>query len=257
MPFQPRAFPPKSAARCGVAGLGNSALGEIGESGGALARGFRALLYPKCLLIVLASALLSILLAVGLWYLLHWALFDWQFFNWGWVNWLLRQVGAVALIVLMVLLFPALMAIAITIFFDAIIAEVERRCYPGLPPLRRQGAGELAGYIVKFTLLILAVNVAALPFYLLLPGINFLIAWVVNGYLFGREYYEAVAMRRLAPRAMHALRREAGGRVFRAGFILAVLKTVPVLNLVIPVVGCAYLTHLFHAMPWRAKAEAA
>jgi uncharacterized protein involved in cysteine biosynthesis len=53
---------------------------------------------------------------------------------------------------------------------------------------------------------------------------------------------------------MHALRREAKGRVFRAGFLLAVLKTVPILNLVIPVVGCAYLTHLFHAMPWREKA---
>ena len=34
----------------------------------------------------------------------------------------------------------------------------------------------------------------------------------------------------------------------------AMLKTVPFLNFFIPVVGCAYLTHLFHAMPWRAKA---
>jgi hypothetical protein len=34
------------------------------------------------------------------------------------------------------------------------------------------------------------------------------------------------------------------------------MKTVPFLNLVIPVVGCAYLTHLFHAMPWRNAAPA-
>ena len=77
--------------------IANRTLGEAAHAGGALARGFAALAYPKCLLIMLASAVLSVLLAVGLWYLLHWALFDWQFFNWGWVNWLLRQFGGVAL----------------------------------------------------------------------------------------------------------------------------------------------------------------
>src|SRR5262249_14186159 len=161
--------------------------------------------------------------------------------------------GAVGLFFLMLILFPALMAIVISCFFDAIIDEVERRNYPDLPPKRKQGPTELVGYILKFTLLILAVNIVALPFYLLLPGINFLTAWTASGYIFSREYYEAVAMRRLAPREMHALRHRVGGRVFRAGFLLAVLKTVPLLNLVMPVVGCAYLTHLFHAMAWREK----
>ena len=211
--------------------------------------------YPKCLLIVFASAILSVLLAVGLWYLLHWAIFDWKYFNWGWVNWLLRNFGGLALFFLMLILFPALMAVVISCFFDAIINEVERRNYPDLPPKRKQMPGELVAYVLKFTLMILVVNLVALPFYLLLPGVNFLIAWTVNGYIFGREYYEAVAMRRLAPREMRAFRRRHGGRVFRAGFLLAVLATVPFLGLVIPVVGCAHLTHLFHAMPWREKAK--
>ncbi len=238
-----------------MANIANRALGEAAQNGGALARGFAALAYPKCMLIMLASAVLSVLFAIGLWYLLHWALFDWQFFNWAWVNWLLRQFGAVGLFFLMLILFPALLAIVISCFFDAIIDEVERRNYPDLPPKRRQSQAEVVAYVLKFTVMILIVNIVALPFYLLLPGINFLIAWTVNGYVFGREYYEAVAMRRLAPRAMHDLRTAAGGRVFRAGFLLALLKTVPFLNLVIPVVGCAYLTHLFHAMPWREQAK--
>jgi len=237
-----------------MANVGNKAFGEAAQTGGALARGFAALSYPKCLLVMFVSAGLSILLAVGLWYLLHWAIFDWKFFNWGWVNWLLHQFGGVALVFLLLILFPALMAIVISCFFDIIIDDVERRNHPDLPPKRKQAPGELVGYILKFTALILIVNLLALPFYLLLPGINVLIAWTANGYIFGREYYEAVAMRRLAPREMHALRYEGKGRVFRAGFLLAMLKTVPILNLVIPVVGCAYLTHLFHAMPWREKA---
>ncbi len=230
-------------------------LGAAAQTGGALAHGFAALAYPRCLLVMIASAVLSVLLAVGLWYLLHWALFERHFFDWAWINWLLRQFGGVALFFLLLILFPALTAIVISSFFDIIIDEVERRHYPELPPPRRQSVGELAAYIAKFTALLLAVNLVALPFYLLLPGVNFLIAWTANGYIFGREYYEAVAMRRLAPRAMRALRRERGGQTFRAGFLLAVFKTVPFLGLVIPVVGCAYLTHLFHAMPWRDRAK--
>ncbi len=240
-----------------MANIANKSFGAAAQTGGALARGFAALAYPRCLLVMFASAALSVLLAIGLWYLLHWAVFDWKFFNWVWVNWLLRQFGGVALFFLLLILFPALMAIVISCFFDIIIDEVERRNYPDLPPKRRQPPGELVAYILKFTALILIVNLIALPFYLLLPGINFLIAWTANGYIFGREYYEAVAMRRLAPSEMHALRCQTGGRTFRAGFLLAVLKTVPFLNLAIPVVGCAYLTHLFHAMPWREKAPPA
>ena len=53
--------------------IAHKAFGEAAQSGGALARGFAALGYRKCLLIMLASAVLSVLLAVGLWYLLRWA----------------------------------------------------------------------------------------------------------------------------------------------------------------------------------------
>jgi uncharacterized protein involved in cysteine biosynthesis len=226
------------------------------RSAGALARGFAALTYPRCLVAMAASAALSIVLAVGLWFLLRWALFDWQFFNWAWANWLIRQFGGVALFVLMVLLMPALLAVVVSIFFDTIIGAVERRHYPDLPPPRRQSVVEIGLYTLRLTALIVVANVIALPFYLLLPGINFLIAWSLNGYLFGREYFEALAMRRLAPRQMRQMRLSYSGRLFRAGVIVALLKTVPLLNLLMPVVACAYFTHLFYALPWRSHAAA-
>ncbi len=237
-----------------MANFGTSALGGAAHSAGALARGFQALAYPRCMLIMIVSAGLSIVLAIGLWFLLRWAIFDWQFFNWGWANWLLRHFGGMALFFLMLLLFPALLAIVISVFFDFIINDIERRHYPSLPPLRAQSVDELTGYIVKFTGLIMLVNLLALPFYLLFPGINLLIAWAANGYLFGRGYYEAVAMRRLAPAEMHELRRERSGPLFRAGVLVAMLKTVPFLNLLMPVVACAYFTHLFHKIDWQNRA---
>src|ERR1051325_1465520 len=87
--------PGVSATNPLMANIASKALGAAAQNSGALARGFAALGYPKCLAIMIASAVLSVLLAIGLWYLLHWAIFDWRFFNWAWVNWLLRQFGAV------------------------------------------------------------------------------------------------------------------------------------------------------------------
>ena len=39
-----------------------------------------------------------------------------------------------------------------------------------------------------------------------------------------------------------------GGRVFRSGFVIAMLMTVPILNLIMPVVAAAYMTHVYHAL---------
>lgn len=223
------------------------------NAAGALARGFAALFYPKNMLIMLVSAVISIFLAVALWHLLKWALLG-DFFNWGWLNWTVRAFGNLALVFLLFILFPAILAIVTSCFFDAIIGEVEKRNYPKLAKPRHQSPGEIAVYIAKFTLLLIVVNLLALPLYLFLPIANFFIAWAINGYILGREYFEAVAMRRMTLENMAAFRRAHGGRVYRGGFMIAMLKTVPILNLFMPVVACAYFTHVFHALDWRPRA---
>jgi CysZ protein len=220
---------------------------------GALGRGFAALFYPKNMLIMLVSAVVSIFLAIALWHGLKWALLG-NYFNWGWLNWTVRAFGNVALVFLLFILFPAILAIVTSCFFDAIIGEVEKRHYPTLAKPRHQSPAEIALYIAKFTALLIGVNLLALPLYLFLPIANFVVAWMINGYILGREYFEAVAMRRMTLDKMRDFRRAHGGRVYRGGFAIAVLKTVPILNLVMPVVACAYFTHVFHALDWRPKA---
>ena len=106
--------------------------------------------------------------------------------------------------------------------------------------------------MLRFTGLLLLLNLLVLPLYLLLPGLNFPISWTLNGYLAGREYFDLVAMRRLGKEDRDALRRAHGGRIFRSGFAIALLMTVPVLNLVMPVVAAAYMTHVFHGIRERA-----
>jgi uncharacterized protein involved in cysteine biosynthesis len=75
--------------------------------------------------------------------------------------------------------------------------------------------------------------------------------WLVNGFLLGREYFQLVAMRRLGRAGAAALGRRHTGRVWLAGTAMAVPLSVPVLNLLVPVVGVAVFTHQFHRLASR------
>jgi CysZ protein len=48
-------------------------------------------------------------------------------------------------------------------------------------------------------LLSIALNLLALPIYALIPLLNVVLFLGLNGYLFGREYFELIALRRLDP----------------------------------------------------------
>jgi uncharacterized protein involved in cysteine biosynthesis len=71
----------------------------------------------------------------------------------------------------------------------------------------------------------------------------------VNGYLLSCEYFELVALRRLEAGDVRSLRKAYGGPLFMAGVLIAFLLTVPLVNLVAPVIGTAAMVHLFQR--WR------
>ena len=209
---------------------------EAVHSAGSLARAFGALLNPRIGWVVLVSILLTVAALAVLWAVMAWLLTGFEIFRWGWANWIVDTFTGLAIFFAVLLAAPAVVLMITG--------------YPDLPvardiPLREDIAG-----VLRFTGLLLLLNLLVLPLYLLLPGVNFLISWTLNGYLAGREYYDLVAMRRLEKDERTALRRANGGRVFRAGFVIAMLMTVPVLNLVMPVVA-AYMTHIFHGIGER------
>jgi CysZ protein len=90
---------------------------------------------------------------------------------------------------------------------------------------------------------VVALNLLVLPLYLL-PVANALIFYALNGYLLGREYFEMVAPRRLeqGPRRELWRRRRLG--FFLAGVAFAFFSTLPLVNLLAPVVAAAAMTHL-------------
>jgi CysZ protein len=132
------------------------------------------------------------------------------------------------------------------LFLDQIADAVEERHYPGLPPARRIGLIEGLGDAARFLGVVLAVNLVALIAYVLFAPVAPILFWVVNGYLLGREYGQMVALRRTDTAGAKAFRRANSGRLFIAGVAMAVPLTIPVINLLVPILGAASFTHLYH-----------
>jgi CysZ protein len=140
-------------------------------------------------------------------------------------------------------------ASAFTGFFLEDVADaVEDRHYPGLPAATPLSLAAGLRQSVNFLGLVVLVNVLALFLYPFVgPGIPFLF-WAVNGFLLGREYFSLVALRRLPPTEVKAMRRRHRWTLWVAGTLMAAPLSVPILNLVVPVLGVATFTHIYHQL---------
>lgn len=213
----------------------------------ALARAVGQLPDPAFTRVLILSALGTILLFVCLlsgfgWLLTHTSLFDI-----GWVETGIDLLGGLASLVLTWLMFPAVMVAVSSTMLDSIVDAVERRHYPHLPPPRRIPVWHSVREGAKFLGLVVLVNLLALPFYFV-PVVNLFVWFLVNGYLIGREYFELVAVRRLGPAGVKFLRDERRVGLFAAGVIIAFLSSLPLVNLLMPVLAAAFMAHLVEGM---------
>ncbi|MBN8630575.1 MAG: EI24 domain-containing protein [Rhodobacterales bacterium] len=134
------------------------------------------------------------------------------------------------------------------LLLEDVADAVEDRHYPALPLATPLPLAESLRQSANFLGVVIAVNALALLLYPFVgPGIP-LVFWGLNGFLLGREYFSLVALRRLPPSEVKAMRRRNGWTLWAAGALMAAPLSVPVLNLVIPVLGVATFTHLYHRL---------
>ena len=148
------------------------------------------------------------------------------------------------------LLFAVIVQLVAGFYLEDIVAAVEARHYPDLPPARGQTAGAAALNATRYFAMLVFLNLLAMPLYLI-PLFGVLVFYLVNGYLMGREYFELVALRRIDGSAAKTLRQAHRGQVFGAGLLTTVLFSLPVVNLVAPIIAAAAMVHLFEAMAGR------
>ncbi len=165
-----------------------------------------------------------------------------------------EAVGKVVLVVVLFLLFPAVSSLFVALFLDEIASAVEARHYPNDPP--GKGLSMAASFMLslKFSVVMIVLNIVALLLYLpllFIPPLNLIVFYLINGYLFSREYFELVSSRHLEPHAIGPARRRGGGRLFLTGVVIAFLMTIPIVNLLAPLVATAAMVHVFKSLAAR------
>lgn len=214
---------------------------------GAFAKAFGQLGDRRIVRVLVTGIALALAVFAGLWTAVSFVLTRTQLFETVWLDAAVSVLGGLATLVLSWLLFPAVVSATIAILLDGVAAAVEARHYPGREPPRTQTLAEIILGSARFLALLVALNVVALAF-LAVPPLFPFVFLAINGYLLGREYFELVAVRRMAPASAEALRRAHRWRVTAAGVLIALLLTVPLANLVAPIVGTAAMVHIFEEM---------
>jgi CysZ protein len=160
-------------------------------------------------------------------------------------------IGAIVVVVFAFLFYPATVMLVAGFFVDRVAKAVEEKHYPNLPRPRDQGMAEIMKSAFGLLAVTLIMNIVLMPVYVFtffVAGLGFVIFYGLNGYLLGREFFEIAAGRYMTPADARTLRRSKRFTVFGAGVIIAVMTTIPILNLAAPVLATAFMVHMFQLL---------
>lgn len=167
----------------------------------------------------------------------------------GGSGWLARAAaalgGLLALVAGVWLFVPVMLAVA-GLFLDPVAEAVEQRFYPGLPLARGAGLAAQARFNLGFGLRMAGLTLLTLPVLLAAPPIGAALLWAVSAFALGHGLFEGVAQRRVGVAEARALRRGKEATVLGVGAVLAGISLIPGLNLIVPVLGTAAMTHVMH-----------
>lgn len=184
------------------------------------------------------------------------------FLNWvglpdllaGWFGesgWIGASIGIGSLIMMLIasvfLMVPVASAIT-SMFLDQVADAVEDRHFPYLPEAKAVPFMEALKDTFSFLGLLTVANLLALLIYVGLPPLAPFVFWGLNGFLLGREYFTLVAIRRVGRKGAKALRREHFPTIWAAGVLMAVPLSIPLVNLLVPILGAATFTHVYHRL---------
>lgn len=163
-----------------------------------------------------------------------------------WVNRLVELLAPFLFVVAAFLFGAPVAALFAALFLDRVASMIEARAYPGQPPAAGMSTAtafrsglRLAGLALVANLGLLLLDVE------LVPPLPELMTIVINGWLLGREYFELAALRHMSRVAAGQLRRRHGGAVFVGGTMISLLSSVPLVNLLAPLFGAAFMVHLY------------
>ncbi len=195
--------------------------------------------------VVLKSLGLTVLLLVGLWLGLTmtvaWLI---DIGSYPWLETMLNIFAGLALLVGLAFLVMPVAALFSGLYSDQVAGAVEEAHYAFDPPGVDLPVSEAVSDAIGFAVVALVVNAIALLL-LLVPVVNIFAFLVGNGYLLGREFFNAAARRYLSRDDARAARRAHSGKVFLCGLLIAAFAAIPVVNLLTPLFATSFMVHVY------------
>ena len=128
---------------------------------------------------------------------------------------------------------------------------------PACPRQRRCPFTTAAVDSLRYFGLLVALNLLGMVVFVFSGGLGFVVFWGINAWLLAREYFTMVALRRHTAAEARALQQRHRWRLWFAGVWMAVPLSIPFINLLMPVVGAAAFTHMYHRVQGRKPGSAA
>lgn len=168
----------------------------------------------------------------------------------GWLTFIFGIFASIGLALALALLLSSVTAIIAGLFLDDVAEVIEKRDYPADRPGTAMPIGAAMLASLKFFGIVLVGNFIALLL-LLVPGVNIVAFFLVNGYLLGREFFEFAAMRFRSPEEARLFRSRHSGTVFVAGLVIAGFLAIPFVNLLTPLFAAGLMVHLHKMLSAR------
>ncbi|MEP6066949.1 MAG: EI24 domain-containing protein [Paracoccaceae bacterium] len=165
-----------------------------------------------------------------------------------WLDDILSWGSVILMFVLSIFLMVPVASAITSLFLDEVAQAVEDKHYPHLPAVAPVPFGDALRDTLNFLGVLIGANVLAIALYLIFSPLTPFIFWGLNGFLLGREYFTLAAMRRVGREGAHELRKQNTGTIWFAGTLMAIPLSIPLVNLIIPILGAATFTHIFHAV---------
>lgn len=165
-----------------------------------------------------------------------------------WVGDLLGWGSLGLMLILSVFLMVPVASAITSLFLDEVADAVEDKHFPNLPPTPQVSFAEGLRDTVNFLGILIGANILAFILYAIFPFAAVFIFYALNGYLLGREYFQLAAMRRIGRSGAKSLWKQNQGTVWAAGCLMAVPLSFPLINLMVPILGAATFTHLYHRL---------
>ncbi len=165
-----------------------------------------------------------------------------------WLNDLLSVSSFLLMMVLSVFLMVPVASAITSMFLDEVAQAVEDKHYPALPAVPHVPIWDSLRDTLSFLGVLIVANLLALILYAMFTPLAPFIFWAMNGFLLGREYFTLAAMRRLGREGARKLRAQHMPTIWIAGTLMAIPLSIPLINLLIPIIGAATFTHIYHGV---------